>query len=221
MSDHETQDSRLVVITGGPGTGKTALVNALHLAGFRVVPEAGRAIVADQRAIGGGLLPWKAPALFDELVLALGMRAHADASATGGTAFFDHAIPCTVGFIRARAEPVPAHFHAAVARFRYHPTVFVAPPWRAIYRRDEARWESFEQAQGIHAAIVEAYREVGYRCVELPRADVATRMRVVLDRLGSGDERRHGGGPALGDGTRASPDWVPRQTSRSPEEFPN
>ncbi|MDG4780781.1 AAA family ATPase [Micromonospora sp. WMMD961] len=198
MSYHETPDSRLVVITGGPGSGKTALVDALHLAGYRAVPEAGRAIVTDQRAIGGSLLPWNDPALFDELVLAMGMRAHADACATGGTAFFDHAIPCTVGFIRARAEPVPAHFRAAVARFRYHPTVFVAPPWPAIYRRDEARWETFEQAQGIHAAIVEAYREVGYRCVELPRADVATRVRVVLDLLGDGDERQHGGGQPLG-----------------------
>ncbi|MET7866498.1 AAA family ATPase [Micromonospora taraxaci] len=205
MSYHETQDSRLVVITGGPGSGKTALVDALHLAGFRAVPEAGRAIVTDQRAIGGRLLPWNDPALFDELVLAMGMRAHEDACAIGGTAFFDHAIPCTVGFIRARAEPVPAHFHAAVARFRYHPTVFVAPPWRAIYRRDEARWESFEQAQGIHAAIVEAYREVGYRCVELPRADVATRVRVVLDRLGGDDERQRGDGLTRGEPSRPHP----------------
>ncbi|MGW5670920.1 AAA family ATPase [Micromonospora sp. NPDC003776] len=142
--------------------------------------------------------PRNDPALFDELVLTWGMRAHAEALTAGEIVFFDHAIPCTVGFIRARAETVPAHFHAAVARFRYHPTVFVAPPWRAIYRRDDARWESFEQAQGIHAAIVDAYREFGYECVELPRADVARRMRLVLDRIREGgDERRNDCSPAL------------------------
>jgi predicted ATPase len=186
MRDERTGPDRLVVITGGPGTGKTSLVNGLHAAGYGMSPEAGRTIVMDQLRIGGDLLPWTNPGLFNELVLAWGMRFHADASARGGTVFFDHAIPCTIGFIRARAGVVPPHFHNAVTLFRYDPVVFVAPPWRAIYRRDEARWETFEQAEHIHEAIVEAYREYGYDCVELPRADIATRVEVVLDRIRSG-----------------------------------
>ena len=54
-SDH------LVVITGGPGSGKTTLIDALEAAGFARTHEAGRGIIRDQTAIGGPALPWRDP----------------------------------------------------------------------------------------------------------------------------------------------------------------
>lgn len=46
------------VITGGPGSGKTTLIDMLASQGFHHMPEAGRAIIRDQVAIGGTALPW-------------------------------------------------------------------------------------------------------------------------------------------------------------------
>ncbi|SNT41137.1 Predicted ATPase [Asanoa hainanensis] len=175
--------SRLVIVTGGPGTGKTTLVDELHRAGFGTSEEAGRAIVRHQVLVGGPALPWSDPDLFDELVLAWGMRAHAAARTTGGTVFFDHGIPCIAGYKQARGAVVPPHLDAAAARFRYDPLVLVAPPWREIYRRDSERWETFEHAERIHAAIVEVHKGYGYDLVELPRTDVADRLRFALDRI--------------------------------------
>ena len=48
---------RLFVITGGPGSGKSTLIKALAERGFCTMPEAGRAIIRDQVAIGGEALP--------------------------------------------------------------------------------------------------------------------------------------------------------------------
>ncbi|WP_353612588.1 AAA family ATPase [Methylobacterium sp. AMS5] len=42
MTDH------LHVITGGPGSGKTSLIEALAGAGIRHMPEAGRSIIRDR-----------------------------------------------------------------------------------------------------------------------------------------------------------------------------
>ena len=42
---------RLFVVTGGPGSGKTTLVDALAEHGFCTMPVAGRAIIQDQVAI--------------------------------------------------------------------------------------------------------------------------------------------------------------------------
>src|SRR3546814_16640429 len=44
------------VITGGPGTGKSPLIEALAVEGFDHMPEAGRAIIREQVAIGGAAL---------------------------------------------------------------------------------------------------------------------------------------------------------------------
>ena len=40
------------VLTGGPGSGKTTLIEALRSAGFTTTTEAGRAIIRDQLEIG-------------------------------------------------------------------------------------------------------------------------------------------------------------------------
>lgn len=57
------------VITGGPGSGKTTLIDALAAEGVRHRPEAGRAIIRDQAVIGGTALPWADRAAFAELIL--------------------------------------------------------------------------------------------------------------------------------------------------------
>lgn len=49
---------RLFVITGGPGSGKSTLIDELAKHGIRGMPEAGRSIIQDQVAIGGEALPW-------------------------------------------------------------------------------------------------------------------------------------------------------------------
>lgn len=64
MSDH------LQVITGGPGSGKTSLIEALAGEGIRHMPEAGRSIIQDQVDIGGAALPWDDWDAFAALMLA-------------------------------------------------------------------------------------------------------------------------------------------------------
>ena len=45
--------AHLFVITGGPGSGKTTLIDTLARAGFARTVEPGRAIIQDQQAIDG------------------------------------------------------------------------------------------------------------------------------------------------------------------------
>ena len=50
--------SRFIVLTGGPGSGKTTLIEALRRLGLATAPETGRAIIREQVAIAGPALPW-------------------------------------------------------------------------------------------------------------------------------------------------------------------
>jgi hypothetical protein len=68
VPDHNDHDF-FFVIAGGPGSGKTALIDALERAGYARTVEAGRAIIQDKVAIGGAALPWSNPAMFAELML--------------------------------------------------------------------------------------------------------------------------------------------------------
>ena len=46
-------EQRFFVITGGPGSGKSALIEELQRSGYVTSVEAGRGIIRDQAAIGG------------------------------------------------------------------------------------------------------------------------------------------------------------------------
>ena len=174
----------LIVITGGPGSGKTTLIELLRGAGFATTPEAGRAVIQDQTAIGGPALPWKDPALFAELMLSWDIRSYRWALLQAGPVFFDHAIPGFPGYYRHMGLEMPRHIEAAVAAFPYRREVFIAPPWPEIYRTDAERHQTLEEARRTYDAIVESYTRYGYRLVDLPRAAPEERLRFVLDRLG-------------------------------------
>lgn len=172
------------VLTGGPGSGKTTLIAALAAAGYACAPEAGRAIIQAQAAIGGTALPWKDPAAFAELMLSWELRPHAIATGIDGPVFFDRGIPDVLGYLRLTGRQVPAHVRTAAQRFRYHPCAFIAPPWPEIYRRDGERRQDHDEAVRTHAAMVAAYADCGYRLVELPRLPVAGRLDFLLRRAG-------------------------------------
>src|SRR3546814_16615920 len=46
------------VITGGPGPGKSTLIEALAVEGFDHMPDTGRTIIRDQDGNGGTAPPW-------------------------------------------------------------------------------------------------------------------------------------------------------------------
>lgn len=173
---HEVE--RLFVITGGPGSGKTTLIEALEAAGFARTIEAGRAVIQEQLAHGGDALPWKNQASFAEKMLERDIRSYESATQTGPV-FFDRGIPDVIGYLRLSGLPVPAHMTKAAEDFRYHRRVFIAPPWPEIYAQDAERKQDFDEAQRTYDAMVETYTEFGYELVELPRVSVEERVKFV------------------------------------------
>lgn len=168
------------VITGGPGSGKTTLIDALEQAGFARAVEAGRGIIQDQAAIDGPALPWRDPAAFAELMLGWEMRSHRMAERQAGPVFFDRGVPDVIGYLRLMRLPVPVHIEKAAEVFRYCRRVFIAPPWREIFTQDTERRQDFTEAERTYAALAETYARLGYELVELPRAGVAERLKFVV-----------------------------------------
>ncbi|KVP60772.1 ATPase [Burkholderia ubonensis] len=174
---------RFFVVTGGPGSGKSTLIDALERAGCARSQEAGRGVIRDQVAVDGPALPWRDRSAFAELMLGWEMRSHHLARQARGPVFFDRGVPDVIGYLRLSGLAVPAHAEAAARRFRYHRRVFIAPPWPDIYTQDAERRQDFAEAVRTCDAMVECYASYGYRLIELPRASVKARVRFVLDAL--------------------------------------
>jgi predicted ATPase len=171
------------VITGGPGSGKTSIIEALRARGFTCVDEVGRQIIREQIVIGGNALHWGDRRTFAELMLSRSILDYERHRDVDGPVFFDRGVTELVGYFRLIGMAAPAHFENAAELFRYGRAVFVAPPWPEIYRNDAERKQDLAEAVATTEAVATAYGEAGYELAELPKVSVAERVDFILARL--------------------------------------
>lgn len=181
------------IITGGPGSGKTSLIEALCQRGVATLPEAGRAVIREEIAAGGDALPWGDRLAFAEKMARMDLAALERAEAEAGAAraagkspapmVFDRGLPDVVGYLTLCGLAVPGWIAEAAAKPRYARRVFIAPFWPEIYSTDTERRQSPDEARQTTEVMVETYTRLGYELVELPRASVAARAAFVLDAL--------------------------------------
>ena len=175
--------NRFFVITGASGAGKSTLLAALREKGFATVPEVGRAIVQEQVASGGNVLPWIDQPSFMEEVLRRNIQDHRAALQLQPPVFFDRGVPECLAWARILGVGVQPHHRTAAAQYRYNPLVFLAEPWPEIYVTDSERRDSFKEATASYQPTVAAYVEAGYQPVILPKGTVAERVVFVLARV--------------------------------------
>lgn len=175
--------ARLIIIAGGPGAGKSVLLDELQARGYHGMEECARAIIRQQNQIGGQALPWIDPRLFGELLLSWHIRNYEAGLGRKATVFFDRGVVDTVGYHTVNNLAVPSYVYAAVQKFRYHTSVLLAPPWLEIYRTDEERTETFEEGKRVFDHMVRAYQEAGYELIPLPFTSISERARFVIDWL--------------------------------------
>ncbi|OYR10943.1 AAA family ATPase [Brucella grignonensis] len=176
---------RFIIISGGPGSGKSTLIDALEKQGFSRTVEAGRAIIQDQAAIGGTRLPWADRSLFAELMLSWEMRSHKAAQALDDPVFFDRGVPDVIGYLKLCKLPVPPHMYEAAKVIQYNRTVFLAPPWPEIFGQDAERKQDFDEALRTFEAMEQIYRELGYEITLLPKLSVQERVHFISSNLRS------------------------------------
>ncbi len=173
---------RLHILTGAPGSGKTAVLEGLGNGAY-TVGEPAREVIAEQRAIGGAGTSDQDPALFVSLLLQRSIDKHRDAVRSAApVVLLDRGVPDCVAYA-ALSGVDPAESLAAARQYRYHPQVMILEPWEQIYATDAERTMSFEQTIPFHAALVDAYEGAGYTLVSVPTGSVADRVAFVRDAI--------------------------------------
>jgi predicted ATPase len=61
--------------------------------------------------------------------------------------------------------------------------VFLLPPWKEIYKQDNERYESFEEAEKIYHCLLEGYKKYRYEVIEIPFGTLASRMEFIKTSL--------------------------------------
>ena len=170
----------LFVLTGGPGSGKTSVIEALRLDNHNCADEAGRHIIRQQVATGGDALPWSDRLSYAEAMLRRDLESYHRHNKGNDPAFFDRGIPDIVGYLRLEGLPVPEAMMQTAKDLRYANTVFLFPPWPEIFTQDEERKQTPAVAEKTHRAMAAIYGELGYNLIEVPKAPVEDRKAFIL-----------------------------------------
>lgn len=170
------------VITGGPGFGKSALIIKLQQLGYPVGGEIARQIIEQQIEGGAVGFPWKDASAFEKLVMNKRIE-FLNSIDIETIAFSDRGLPDQAAFSWFKGKDVSPELQAAIGLNRYAKKVFLTPPWREIYRNDQIRTETFDEAERIHHFIAEAYLKNGYELIELPFVTVDKRIKFILKSL--------------------------------------
>jgi predicted ATPase len=179
--DDSAQNAR-VILTGGPGAGKTAVLAELAALGYTTVEESARAMIAERLAAGSSRRP-DLPTFARE-VLRRDIAKYLGQPQTSNWIFFDRGVIDALGMLQ-EVSPLPEHeLEEMLSNYTFHRSVFILPPWEAIYANDAERDQSFADALVVHEKVVRWYRSCGYVLNEVPRLPVLQRVQHVLGVLG-------------------------------------
>lgn len=172
---------RKVVITGGPGTGKSTLIDELLKRGFNCLPEISREITEMARRNGIEQLFLKNPMLFSEMLLEGRENQYKIATKMNTELiFFDRGIPDVHAYMNYISIDYPPVYIEKSTKYRYD-TIFITPPWEEIYITDNERYENFEQSLAIFNHLRKTYEALNYTLIEVPHGDITFRTNFILE----------------------------------------
>jgi predicted ATPase len=171
-----------IVITGGPGFGKTSIIEELETRNYTCFHEVSRKIIKEQLENGGDILPWKDLAAFSNILFESRIQQF-NQIITNNFAFFDRGIPDIIAYMLKDDLMIPNTFLSKTKECKYYSTVFIVPPWEEIYRNDGQRMEDFKTAAQLHEIISSTYTKLGYEIVVLPKVSVKERADFILNIL--------------------------------------
>lgn len=175
-------NKNIYIISGGPGFGKTSIIENLSLLGYNCSGEYARELINSQKKAEGDILPWKNPKKFQQEILKLRLNFF-NSITEQSVAFTDRAIPDQLAFANYNGFEKPDSLIYHSKEYRYADMVFICPPWPEIYKNDDVRKETFEEAALIHNFLVKVYTELNYDLIELPLIDSTKRAEFILDLI--------------------------------------
>lgn len=170
------------VITGGPGVGKTAIIEELSHLGFLVADEDARRIIKEQMEINGDGLPWRSKPLYAKLMIEASVETYQkiNSNLQSEKVFFDRGILDTICYMNMENIPVSLEMEKLISTHPYSQKVFILPPWEEIYETDNERKQTWQEAIYTFDIMKQTYISYGYEVIEVLKGSIEDRCKFIL-----------------------------------------
>ncbi|WP_411768555.1 AAA family ATPase [Winogradskyella sp. A3E31] len=176
-------NTKIITITGGPGTGKSSIINELLKRGYTCFEEISRQVTLEARQQGIEQLFLTKPLLFSEKLLEGRKNQFLEAiKADEDLVFLDRGLPDILAYMDYIGDTYPDNFIETCKAYTYD-KAFILAPWESIFKSDNERYENFEQSQVIHTHLIDTYKRFGYDLINVPFESVEKRTDFILESI--------------------------------------
>jgi predicted ATPase len=172
---------RRFILTGAPGSGKTAIIRQLELDGFSIVEEAATDIHALEQARGVAE-PWRHPAFIDSIAELQRRRQVRAVRETDEVQFHDRSAICTAALAVWLGYPLSDTLSQELKRIEieaiYQKRVFFVQNLGFI-TPTQARRISFEESLRFERVHEETYRSFGFELVPIAPGGLQDRVDAI------------------------------------------
>ena len=179
MTNYEM--TKKYVLTGGPGNGKSTIIEILNSKGVYTIDEAANYFIKEQQRNGGNILPWRDKHAFQMSVFEIQSKWEKEIPASIEKAVLDRGIPDGIAYYHVYDLSPPRELVEAAKNAKYE-SVFLVEPLKEL-EITETRRENRPLQIKIHNAIKNVYEDLGYDLIKVPVMDKEVRAKYILDRI--------------------------------------
>jgi predicted ATPase len=172
--------SEVYTISGGPGCGKTDTVSILGIK-YLALPEAARLLGDTDSRFKGKSIKEIDKKKFQEAIFSTQKRQLENVGED--ITFSDRGLGDTIAYFSLLGSEIPREIMSFAKDFRYARVFILDPLPPHLYKKDELRQESYEEAEGIHEEIIKMYKELDYDPVFIPFMSRQGRVSFIKEKL--------------------------------------
>jgi predicted ATPase len=168
------------VITGGPCTGKTTMIEALKEQGYKTIQESATEIIKEEQA--NGVKAPQAEESFNSKVVGRQVKEEVEVGKEKEV-FLDRSMIDPVAYCRFYGFDVPQDVMDKIKQSHNYKVVFLLDFISENQHKNGIRIESQQEAENIHKKIKKTYESFGYMLITVPLLPVKERTEFILNKV--------------------------------------
>ena len=174
-------NTKKILITGGPGAGKTSIIDELEKRNFNCEHEIVRSLTIEGKKKGNDQAFLSDPLKFTKKLLDLRINQFNKIQENEIT-FYDRGVHDTLAYLKFIKVNIRDELINKCKKIKYN-MVFVLSPWKKIYQQDDCRYESFEESIKIFNEIIKIYEYFEMNTIILKQGTIDYRVDKILSHL--------------------------------------
>jgi predicted ATPase len=173
-------DTNKIVISGGPGGGKTTIINSLKNLGFFCYDEISRELIEWFKENGEQNILMKNPIDFSNILWKKREEQYRNSIIQENykKVFFDRSLLDVTSYLEFIGKR-NLKFEKKLMSFNYD-IVFLVKPIKKFYKKDYSRYEDFNQSIKIHDILEKNYKN-HFQTVNVPFEKLSERINFITD----------------------------------------